>query len=180
MRYPEGVYTLGGVRFSNADVVVWTPTGDIHRLKSGKKWDPHFTYHGAGESSHSVSYGRYYHERVRQPLEATFSGFEPLLVQGFGREYARSWGRPCKGFDRCLTIESSAISEKIDVIEDHLGEVKTSLPTAYFAVDLVEAHRIGLAKAEAGKVHASIIMQDLIKDTIPWCLVTIGHSIPQD
>jgi len=177
VKYAQGTYTLAGVRFSHSGVFLWTPTGGQHRLRSGKNWDPHFSYH-PGRISHLVSYGEYRYERVRQALGATFSGFEPLVVQGFGREDARSTGRPCEGFDACLAVEADVITEKEDVVVDHMGTVKTPLPTAYLAVDLVEACQDGPAIAQARNFHRSVIRQALITDALPWCLLTVGHSFP--
>ena len=49
--YPEGEFTLAGIRFAeNGDVVVWMPVGDENQLRDGTKHDPHVTYHADGIS----------------------------------------------------------------------------------------------------------------------------------
>src|SRR5438046_3101170 len=100
VRYDDGkIYTLEFVRFkANGDLIMSQPTGDYAKLGNGKKFDPHVTYHRDG-TFHAVSYGNHEHRKKRQPLDASFSGFENLLIQPFGHYYAPSHGYLCDGFD---------------------------------------------------------------------------------
>ena len=82
------------------------------------------------------------------------------------------FGRFCKGFDTCIILNAKNIEDKEDMICDHLGEIKTKLPSAFFQVDLIEPNRPELAQ-NAVLGAQKIIEQKLIKDSFPWCLVTI-------
>lgn len=86
--------------------------------------------------------------------------------------YAKYYKYVCKGFDTCININAKELKDKVDIVCDHMGEVKTPLPTAFFQVDLIEPNRHDLTENAVFKAN-KLIEQKLIKDSFPWCLVSI-------
>lgn len=93
-------------------------------------------------------------------------------MQGFTREFAKGFGHVHGGFDTSIIIGSEDIREEYEVMTDPLGEVKTLLSTACFQVDLLEPNRYDLVPRTVAN-SARIIRRELIKETFPWCLITI-------
>jgi hypothetical protein len=102
--------------------------------------------------------GGYAVNQKRQPLDPSFKGFETLVHQGFGKNNAQILGRICSGYDHVVTVDSDA-----------LDDLSTS-----FEVDLLEPG-FDPATIRMGP-NENIAHQELIKDTFPWCLVTIHRS----
>lgn len=173
VRYDDAIYTLAFVRFKkNGDVILSQHIGDYQRLENGTKFDPHVTYHGGGGIHHLASHGRHHLTRVKQPLGSSFSGWENLIVQSFGRDTARSLGHPCKGYDRCVHFDAADIELREEWLQDSQGTIHNQIPTACFQIDLVEPKEADLIKDPTLTVQ-TIVRQELIKDTFPWCLITI-------
>lgn len=173
IQYDEEAYTLAVVRFKkNNDVIIYHPIGNHGKLKNKTSWDPHVTYHGEIGLHHVVSYNKHLLPKNKQKLDSSFSGRENLIVQAFGRDYAKHLKYVCKGFDTCIHIRAEDLKYKVDTVCDHMGEVETPLPTAFFQVDLIEPNRLDLTENAVFKAN-KIIEQKLIKDSFPWCLVSI-------
>ena len=96
-------------------------------------------------------------------------------MQSFDRDFAKSFGHACDGFDISVVVNAEEIREKYDVMSDHLGEVRTLLPTMNFQVDLIEPGRYDLVQKTIGN-SMRIVEQKLIERTFPWCLITIFDS----
>ncbi len=173
IQYDEMVCTLAVIRFKkNNDVIIYYPFGNHRKLKNKTSWNPHVTYHGEIGLHHVVSYNTHFHPKNIQKLNSSFRGRENLIVQAFGRDYAKDLKYVCKGFDTCIHIRAEEIKYKVDIVCDHIGEVETPLPTAFFQVDLIEPNRIELIENAVFKAN-NIIEQKLIKDSFPWCLVSV-------
>ena len=68
VRYDSGVYILAFILFNKkGDVVVSMPTGKQHMLKTGRKFDPHATYHTDG-NTWLVTYRRHDFKKKKQLL----------------------------------------------------------------------------------------------------------------
>lgn len=173
VQYDEDVYTLAVIRFKqNNDVIIYQPIGNHGKLKNKTSFNPHVTYHGKVGLHHIVSYNKHFLPKNKQKLDSSFSGRENLIIQSFGRDYAKYYKYVCKGFDTCININAEELKDKVDIVCDHMGEVKTPLPTAFFQVDLIEPNRHDLTENAVFKAN-KLIEQKLIKDSFPWCLVSI-------
>jgi len=173
LQYDEELYTLAVIRFKqNNDVIIYQPIGHHGRLKNNTNWDTHVTYHGEVGLHHLVSYDKHFLSKNKQKLDSSFSGRENLIVQSFGRDYAKNLKCLCKGFDTCININAEEIKEKVGIVCDHMGKVKTPLPTAFFQVDLIEPNSPDLIDNAVFNAK-KLIEQKLIKDSFPWCLVSI-------
>lgn len=173
INYGDKIYTLATVTFKqNLDIILWQPYGDIYNLGGSKKFDPHVTYHGKDGVHHIVAYSSHSFQRTKQRIDANFVGKENIISQAFGRDYAKKLGQVCKNSHPHIQVDSISIKEKVDVIRDHLGEVKSQLPTASFQIDLIEPNRkdlLGHVVLDSQRV----IKQKLFTVSFPWCLITI-------
>ena len=170
--YGRETFTLATVRIGEDDIVVYFDSGHLHELRSGKKWDPHATYHGESGVSHEVSYGAHYEERIKQPLNSNFSGWENVRVQGFAPDAAQKIGRRCEASREHIVVRRDQLKEKYDLITDRFGDVRTQMPTASFQIDLIEPNRADLIPAVTPE-RSRVIVQKLIDDTSPWLLISV-------
>ncbi len=164
VRYADGTFTLAFIEFKkNGDVILSQHYGDYQQLDNGTKFNPHVTYHADG-TYHVAHFkgnpadGGYAVNQKRQSLNSSFRGFETLVHQGFGTNNAKILGRVCSGHDHVVTVDSDAVDDR----------------STSFEVDLLEPG-FDPATIRIGP-NENIIRQELIKDTFPWCLVTIHRS----
>ncbi|MGB2695724.1 MAG: hypothetical protein WBD55_11150 [Dehalococcoidia bacterium] len=183
--YGGEIYALANIEAkANKDIVVWQNTGKHHQLRSGKKWDPHVTYHGKTGTYHVDAYklarrrgDPYPVEQTKQPLDSTFSGFENIVVQSFARDDARKWGSSCDGSHRHVLVSAAGLAEKCDVMEDRFGEVKTQLPTAAFQIDILEPKRPDII-AQLVSGRSEIICQELVDFMTLGLVITVFTTHP--
>lgn len=174
--YEKTIYTLATVIFKHkGDVVLCQPYKDYFKLSSEKKFDPHVTYHGKEGVHHFVSYGNHMYRKNKQKINKQFSGMENLIHQGFGRDYAKKLGQMCNESHEHILINSSLIKDKVDLIQDQLGEIRTQLPTASFQVEMIEPDRYDLVK-EVLKSSQRIIKKKLFTNSFPWCLIVVNDN----
>jgi hypothetical protein len=181
VQYTTGTFTLAFVIFKpNGDVILSQHYGDYQKLDDGTKFDPHVTYHADG-TYHVAHYkgnpvdSGYVVNQKRQTLSSSFKGFETLVDQAFGRDYAKKFGRPCSGCDFPIIISADSIEDRSDTMKDSLGEHTIQLATASFRVDLLEPG-LDPARVMIGPPNEELLYRELIKDTFAWCLVTIHRQ----
>jgi hypothetical protein len=181
IRYTTGTLTLAFIEFKKSgDVVVSQHYGDYQKLDDGTKFNPHVTYHADGTyhvahyKGNPVDRG-YPVNQKRQPLSSSFKGFETLVNQAFGRDDAKKLGRACSGYDFPVIINADSIEDRSDTIKDSLGEHTTQLATTSFCVDLLEPG-LDPAGVTIGPPNEELVYRELIKDTFPWCLITIHRQ----
>lgn len=176
--YDQVIYTLAFVTFKkNGDVVISQPVANYHGLNDGTKFNPHVTYHANG-IYHLVAYQNHHNRKTRQALGPQFSGRECLIIQAFSRDSAKQFGHTCKNYDKSIILANTDIDFKEERIQDRLGEIRTTPPTASFQVDLIEPGSNNHNLVHDAVIDTSkIIKQDLIRDSYPWCLVTIMRNV---
>ena len=184
VQYPEGEFTLAGVRFAgNGDIVVWMPVGDAKQLIDGTKHNPHVTYHGDG-LYHLATYAgarrlprnvRYPMERQRQEPSDSFIGDENVILWGFDKEDALDRHHVCENFDECILVDAELIEPiEWETLVDSLGEIKSPkmVGRATLQVDLIEPGRHDLHHGLVVNPER-ILVEKLIDATAPWCMITI-------
>ena len=187
MQYGIELFALAVIRFNNkGDVILYQSYEDHYKLKNGTKFDPHVTYHADG-TYHVAHYKGnpidkgYLVNRKRQPLSSSFKGIENLIVQGFQKHHAKILGDHCKNYDRIITINADDIGEKVEALRDNLGEFETHYILSSFQVDLLEPgfdpsiipRPEDLLRSE----HERVLVSELIKETLPWCLITVRTQV---
>jgi hypothetical protein len=141
-----------------------TVTGDVYVIppRPDPDWKPHVSYHASGQY-HVKGYGHPYHVSHWQRPDANSQTTRHMSTMGIAASGPRMTNAPCK------------VEDYTEVFEIPLRDLRPEEYRTFLAVDLTEPS--GQPTMTPG---ARILRQAIFQDSIPWIMVTLFDTHPNE
>jgi hypothetical protein len=139
-------------------------TGDVYVIppRPVPKWNPHVSYHASGQY-HVKNYDHPYHISHWQRPDANFKSTRNMSTMGIAASEPRITNAPCK------------VEDYTEVFEIPSSDLRPEMYYTLLSVDLTEA--AGRPIITPG---ARILRQAIFQDTVPWIMVTLFDTYPNE